>query len=289
MFAPVCRGGSRQGRAGRYGIGPYMGCSRRRGVCGRGMPLPYMPSGNDRPNGIAAAARANVGRDALIPPHPAAARSSAGGINPAPTGKFCVSGKSGGRDVCPGLQGMGMPLPYMPSGNDRPNGIATAARANVGRDALIPPGPAAAGMFPVLNFNGAAGVNARPTDPGKHGGQPGNATPAAIANPCRGRCSHRPGVFAAARGSAGGINPAPTGKFFVSGKPGGRNVCPGLQGRYAARQGGPIWNRPLHGLFAAAGMFPVLNFNGAAGVNARPTDPGKHGGHPGKCNPRGTP
>ena len=58
--------------------------------------------------------------------------------------------------------------------------------------------------------------------------------------------------FAAAQGSAGGINPAPTGKFFVSGKPGGRDVCPGLQGRFAARQGGPIWNRPLHGVFAAA-------------------------------------
>ena len=86
----------------------------------------------------------------------------------------------------------------------------------------------------------------------KHGGHPGNATPAAIANPCRGRCSHRPGVFAAAQGSAGGINPAPTGKFFVSGKPGGRDVCPGLQGRFAARQGGPIWNRPLHGVFTAA-------------------------------------
>ena len=200
MFAPVCRGGpwpsrggTRQGRPGRYGIGPYMGCLRRRGVCGRGMPLPYMPSGNDRPNGIATAARANVGRDALIPPGPAAAgmfpvlnfngaagvnarptdrgntaatrentipavhrrggfhirpvrggAGFAGGINPAPTGKFCVSGKPGGRDVCPGLQGRGMPLPYMPSGNDRPNGIAAAARANVGRDALVPPGPAAA-------------------------------------------------------------------------------------------------------------------------------------------------
>ena len=58
--------------------------------------------------------------------------------------------------------------------------------------------------------------------------------------------------FAAARGSAGGINPAPTGKFCVSGKSGGRDVCPGLQGRFAARQGGPIWNRPLHGVFTAA-------------------------------------
>ena len=71
------------------------GCSRRRGGCGRGMPLPYMASGHDRPNGIAASARANVGRDALIPPHPAARQGSAGGINPAPTGKFCVSGKPG--------------------------------------------------------------------------------------------------------------------------------------------------------------------------------------------------
>ena len=87
------------------------GCSRRHGVCGRGMPLSYMPSGDDRPNGIAAAARANVGRDALIPPHPAAGQGSAGGINPAPTGKFCVPGKPGGHDVCPGLQGRAMALP----------------------------------------------------------------------------------------------------------------------------------------------------------------------------------
>ena len=54
-------------------------------VRGRGTSLPYMPSGNDRPNGIAAAARANVGRDALIPPGPAARQTPAGGINPAPT------------------------------------------------------------------------------------------------------------------------------------------------------------------------------------------------------------
>ena len=83
--------------------------------------------------------------------------------------------------------------------------------------------------------------------------------------------------FAAARGSAGGINPAPTGKFCVSGKSGGRDVCPGLQGRatalprgYAAGQAGPIWNRPLHGVFAAAwgsreGHAPPLH-----GVRARP-------------------
>ena len=71
-----------------------------------------------------------------------------------------------------------MPLPYIPSGHDRPNGIAAAARANVGRDALIPPGPAAAGMFPVLNFNGAAGVNARPTDRGNTAATRENTIPA---------------------------------------------------------------------------------------------------------------
>ena len=34
---------------------------------------------------------------------------------------------------------------------------------------------------------------------------------------------------------------------------------------------------------------PILNRQGAAGVNARPTEPGKSGGRPGKCNPHGTP
>ena len=76
---------------------------------GRGMPLPYMASGHDRPNGLVAAARANVGRDAPIPPGPAAGQGSAGGINPAPTGKFCVPGKPSGYDVCPGLQGRPRP------------------------------------------------------------------------------------------------------------------------------------------------------------------------------------
>ena len=189
---------------------PYPPGSRRHGVCGRGMPLPYMPSGNDRPNGIAAATRANVGRDALIPPHPAAGQGSAGGINPAPTGKFCVSGKPGATMFAPvcrggpwpsrrgtrqgrpgrygigpymgclrrrGVCGRGMPLPYMPSGNDRPNGIATAARANVGRDALIPPGPAAAGMFPVLNRQRCGGRERPPYGPGETRRPPGKCNP----------------------------------------------------------------------------------------------------------------
>ena len=34
------------------GAKPTRGCSRRRKLCGRGVPLPYMPSGNDRPPGV---------------------------------------------------------------------------------------------------------------------------------------------------------------------------------------------------------------------------------------------
>ena len=186
-----------------------------------------------------------------------------------------------------------------------------------------------------------------------------NSTPAAIANQCRGRCSHcarrrvseanrtagpalRPEIVpgcsrrrgvreghapplhgirarpakwacrshpgerragcphpAAPRGRAvfrGRDKSRPYGQILCSRQTGRHDVCPGLQGRAtalpqgsAAGQAGPIWNRPLHGVFAAAGMFPILNRQGAAGVNARPTDPGKHGGHPGKCNPRGAP
>ena len=129
---------------------------------GRGMPLPYMASGHDRPNGIAAPARANVGRDALIPPGPAAGQGSAGGINPAPTGKFCVSGKPGGRNVCPGLQGRAMALPQ---------------------------GSAAGQAGPIWN---------RPLH----------------------------GVFTAAQGSAGGINPAPTNKFYALGHQNAPNSTP---------------------------------------------------------------
>ena len=209
----------------------------------------------------------NVGDDARTAPAGAFRR---------PTGpQVRLLGRRSSRGVRGGVgfRGRGMPLPYMASGHDRPNGLAAAARANVGRDALIPPHPAAAGMFPVLNFNGAAGVNARPTDPGKPGGHPGKCNPRShCKHPCRGRCSHRPGVFAAAQGSAGGINPAPTGKFCVPGKPSSHDVCPGLQGRAtalprgsAAGQAGPIWNRPLHGVFAAAR-------GSAGGINPAPTN-----------------
>ena len=87
-------------------------------------------------------------------------------------------------------EGHGPPLQTM--ANARPNGKGTRPRAAVGRDALIPPHPAAAGTFPVLNFDGAAGVNARPTGRGQHGGPTGNRRPCAATNPCRGGFHIRP-------------------------------------------------------------------------------------------------
>ena len=50
---------------------------------GHGPPLQTMA--NAGPNGKGTRPRAAVGRDALIPPHPAAAGTPAGGINPSPT------------------------------------------------------------------------------------------------------------------------------------------------------------------------------------------------------------
>ena len=191
---------------------PYPPGSRRRGVRGRGMPLPYMASGHDRPNGLAAAARASVGRDALIPPGPAAGQGSAGGINPAPTGKFCVSGKPGGRNVCPGLQG---------------------------RATALPQGSAAGQAGPIWN---------RPLH----------------------------GVFAAARGLREGHAPPlhavreRPAKWDCRGRPGERRAgCPHPAG---PRGGGNV---------------PGFEFQRCGGRERPPYGPGKHGGQPGKCNPRG--
>ena len=43
------------------------------------MALPYKPSEMPRQTGTAATTQVSVGRDALIPPHPAAAQTPAGG------------------------------------------------------------------------------------------------------------------------------------------------------------------------------------------------------------------
>ena len=101
--------------------------------------------------GTATTHRTTVGRDALIPPHPAPPQTPAGGINPAPTNEFCVSGQTGTAATHPGVRRAGCPHPAVSHGG-----------ANVS----------------ILNRQCAAGVNARPTKPETCGGQPGNRGPA---------------------------------------------------------------------------------------------------------------
>ena len=213
------------------------------------MPLPYMASRHDRPNGLAAAARANVGRDALIPPHPAAGQGSAGGINPAPTGKFCVPGKPGGHDVCPGLQGRAM-APAGVRGRAGRADIESAPTWGVcgggnvpdfeptrcgGRErppygtgeTRRPPGK----MQPPWLLQTHVGDDARIV-PGclrRRGVREGHAPPlhAVRGRPAKWDCRIRPGERRAGcphpagprggAGFAGGINPAPTNKFYALG------------------------------------------------------------------------
>ena len=117
------------------------------------------------------------------PEEPRGGTNTPGGINPAPTNKFCVSGQSG---------------------------RAATTRATVGRDALIPPDPAAA-------RTPASEINPAPTNKFCVSGQSGRA---ATTRATVGRDALIPPDPAAARTPAGGINPAPTNKFYVSGQTG---------------------------------------------------------------------
>ena len=172
--------------------------------------------------------RASVGRDALIPPHPAAAQTPAGGYGIRPYGRRRMPRPTGKRQPCraanpcrgrclhrpadpasPQGPGRDKSRPYKPSEMTRQTGTAVTTRATVGRDALIPPDP----------HGGAkrlrADMESAPTDDGECRGQPGKPRPRVTTNPCRGRCSHRPADPAAPEGPPGGINPAPT----IDGRP----------------------------------------------------------------------
>ena len=78
-------------------------------------------------------------------------------------------------------EGHGPPLQTM--ANARPNGKGTRPPAAVGRDALIPPHPAAAGTP-------AGGINPSPTNHGRPAANRGKRGPAVISDLCRGRCLH---------------------------------------------------------------------------------------------------
>ena len=178
--------------------------------------------------------RAAVGRDALIPPHPAPPRTPAGGYGIRPTtnggraanrktAKPCVTSNPC-RGRCShrpgGPYAARMPAGGMPSSRRTPrrreppradmesapttNGGRAANRetANpalhqtpVGDDARIVPGDLTPRERPRADMESA------PTTNGGCAAQPGNRCPCVIINFCRGRCSHRPADLAPPHGS----------------------------------------------------------------------------------------
>ena len=74
--------------------------------CGGRKRPPYGPGETRRPPGKCNPPRCTVGADSISARF-AAAQGSTGGINPAPTGKFCVSGKSGRPRCLPRFAGEG--------------------------------------------------------------------------------------------------------------------------------------------------------------------------------------
>ncbi len=151
MESAPTTGGGHRGQPGNYGIA-----------------TPHPPVGDE----------ACIGPGGHAPP-----QGSAGGINPAPTNKFCVSGQTG---------------------------TAAPHRADVGRDALIPP-------YHAPPQGSAGGINPAPTNKFRVSGQTGTAAPHRADV---GRDALIPPDHAPPQGSAGGINPAPTNKFCVSGQTG---------------------------------------------------------------------
>ena len=106
-----------------------------------------------------------------------------------------------------------MPLPYKPWQALRSKGLVLTIRADVGRDALIPPG------LPLAQ-KPRADMESAPTTGGEHRGQPGNYGLATPQTPVGDDACIVPRAPAPPQGSAGGINPAPTNKFRVSGQTG---------------------------------------------------------------------
>ena len=158
----------RRREPGGYGIRPYNGFSAGRAsglpmwpvVAGRHVGEGHAPPANPAPEtrgfpGICGTYKTTVGRDALIPPHPAPPQTPAGGINPSPTNH---GGRAANRETAnPAPETRGFP------------GICGTYKMTVGRDALIPPHPAAprtpaGGPWPSLTNHGRPAANRETTN-----------------------------------------------------------------------------------------------------------------------------
>ena len=140
---------------------------------------------------------------------------------------------------------------------------------------------------PILNRQGAAGVNARPTEPGKHGGHPGNATPVV----------HRRGGFhirpvCGGAGFRGRDKSRPYGQIFrfrQTGRPQclprfageGHGPPAGVRGRAgrADMESAPTWG------VRGGGNVPGFEFQRCGGRERPPYGPGKTRRPPGKMQP----
>ena len=231
------------------------------------MPLPYKPWQTLRSKGLVLTIRADVGRDALIPPDLLPAQTPRADMESAPT----TGGEHRGQ---PGNYGLA--TPQTPVGGrylHRPAhpGAATRFRGRdksrpyeqilcfgPNRNGRSPPGRRRAGCphpaGPPAGAKTPGGYGIRPYDRRRAPRPTGKLRPCHTTNPCRGRCLHRPGGHAPPQGFAGGINPAPTNKFCVSGQTGtaaphradvGRDalIPPGLP---LAQKPGRIWNPPRY-------------------------------------------
>ena len=181
-------------------------------------------------------------------------RTPAGGINPAPTNKFVLWTNRDG-PAHPGGRRAGCPHPAAPRAAANPRGRIWNPPYNQrrargqpenrkpcvtsnpcrGRCSHRPGGPYAARMpaggmplippHPAPPRTPAGGYGIRPYNQRRARGQPGNRKPCVTSNPCRGRCSHRPGGPYAARTPAGGYGIRPYNQRRVRGQPGNRCPC----------------------------------------------------------------
>ena len=180
------------------------GTLRRRKVRGRAHGPPLQTAANLRfgPTGMAPPTRAAVGRDALIPPHPAPPRTPAGGYGIRPYNQRRARGQPGNRKPCVTsnpCRGRCLHRPGGPYAARTPTGgINPAPTTNFCFDQPEwprPPGRRRAGcpIPPHPPRTPAGGYGIRPYNQRRARGQPGNRKPCVTSNPCRGRCSHRPG------------------------------------------------------------------------------------------------
>ena len=220
--SPPCRARKRHFKAGqslRHGLRPsHLPLTReanlRQSCCPPGRPqlcVIATPVGDDACTAPAGAFRRPTGpqgpalRLEIVPGDPAAAPTSPGGMNPAPTAHGERPANRGGRG-CPGKRRAGCPHPAGPCGSA--NTLPHPEAAFQG--GAIPPSRPAA-VPPPFDKGGKSAAKLRPA---------GKAASLRDRYPCRGRCLHRPGRPCGGANVPGGDKSRPYGPRRTPGQPG---------------------------------------------------------------------